>query len=142
MVPFESALVVILWDGDSMGCREGREFRYKQVIVAREDLGMSPGKLAAQVAHGSLGAAEAARKKHKEWFDAWIKEGGKKVVVRASGEPELMELQAKAKELKLPCELVKDSGLTELLPGTSTVLAVGPAPSELVDKVTGELLLW
>lgn len=27
---------------------------YKQIIIARKDLGMSPGKLAAQVSHGSM----------------------------------------------------------------------------------------
>ena len=27
---------------------------YKQVIIARKDLNMSPGKLAAQVSHGSI----------------------------------------------------------------------------------------
>jgi peptidyl-tRNA hydrolase len=27
---------------------------YKQIIIARKDLNMSPGKLAAQVSHGSI----------------------------------------------------------------------------------------
>ena len=27
---------------------------YKQIIIARKDLNMSPGKLAAQVSHGSM----------------------------------------------------------------------------------------
>ena len=118
-----------------------RVFRYKQVIVVRADLEMSPGKLATQVAHGSVVSAEQARREKQEWFKAWLGEGQKKVVVKVSSDEELRELGAHAKELSLPCELIQDSGLTELPPNTTTVLAVGPAPSELVDKVTSRLPL-
>jgi len=117
-------------------------FKYKQVIAARKDLGMSPGKLAVQVAHGSLAAAERAREDHPGWFEAWRGEGQKKVVVKAAGDSELRELHEMAKGLKLSCELIQDAGLTELPPGTSTVLAIGPAPNDLVDKITGDLPLW
>ncbi|MCK4405386.1 MAG: peptidyl-tRNA hydrolase Pth2 [Hadesarchaea archaeon] len=116
-------------------------FKYKQVIVVRADLEMSPGKLATQVAHGSVASAERARRGKQEWFKAWLGEGQKKVVVKVSSDEELRELEADAEELGLPCELIRDSGLTELLPNTTTVLAVGPAPSELVDKVTSKLPL-
>jgi PTH2 family peptidyl-tRNA hydrolase len=116
-------------------------FRYKQVIIVRTDLGMSPGKLAVQVAHGSVAAAEHARKERSGWLRAWLAEGQKKAVVKVSSDGELHELEGKARELGVPAELVQDKGLTELPPGTTTVLAVGPAPSELVDKVTGHLPL-
>lgn len=118
-----------------------RVFKYKQVIVVRADLEMSPGKLATQVAHGSVASAERARRGKQEWFKAWLGEGQKKVVVKVSSDEELRELEADAEELGLPCELIRDSGLTELPPNTTTVLAVGPAPSELVDKVTSKLSL-
>lgn len=37
---------------------------YKQIIIARKDLDMSPGKLAAQVSHGSIAfLADLIRKK-------------------------------------------------------------------------------
>ena len=117
-------------------------FKHKQVIIARGDLGMSPGKLAVQVAHGSIGAAERTRGEHREWLDAWADEGQKKVVVKVSSEKELRELHEVAKGMKLPCDLIQDAGLTELPPGTTTVLAIGPAPNDLMDKLTGDLPLW
>ncbi len=118
-----------------------RVFKYKQVIVVRADLKMSPGKLATQVAHGSVASAERARRGKQEWFKAWLGEGQKKAVVKVSGDEELRELEVHAKELGLPCGLIQDAGLTELPPNTTTVLAVGPAPSELVDKITSRLPL-
>jgi len=115
-------------------------FKHKQVIVVREDLKMSPGKLAVQVAHGSIAAAERARNERKEWLKAWLAEGQKKVVVKAE-EDELHELRDQAAGLGIPNELIQDAGLTELPPGTTTVLAIGPAPNELVDRITRNLPL-
>lgn len=116
-------------------------FRYKQVIAVRRDLGMSPGKLAVQVAHASVGAAEVARREHRRWFEEWMGEGQKKVVVGVDGEEELLELGKRVGEGGLPSELVRDAGLTELPPGTATALAIGPAPEELVDRFTSKLPL-
>ncbi len=116
-------------------------FRYKQVIVVRTDLGMSPGKLAVQVAHGSVGSADAARREHRGWFSAWLAEGQKKVVVKAASERELHELRKAANREGLPNMLIQDAGLTELAPGTTTALGIGPAPNEALDKVTGDLHL-
>ena len=118
--------------------RNLERYKYKQVIVVRSDLEMSTGKLAAQVAHASVTALQRAKREEKGWADAWLAEGQKKVVVVVASE---RELQKKAMEVGVPGELVQDAGLTELPPGTVTALGVGPAPSELVDKVTGKLRL-
>ncbi len=116
-------------------------FKYKQVIVLRTDLKMSKGKIAAQAGHAAVSAAEKARKKNLGWWNAWMEEGQCKIAVRAESEEELLELEMKAKELKLPSILVIDRGLTELSPGTITCLGIGPAPSSQIDKVTGKLSL-
>ena len=116
-------------------------FLYKQVIVLRTDLKMSRGKIAAQAGHAAVSAAEEARKKFSDWWKAWIEEGQCKIAVKAESEQELLELQRKAKELKLPSALVIDRGLTELPPDTITCLGIGPAPSSQVDEITGKLPL-
>ncbi|HKT22898.1 MAG TPA: aminoacyl-tRNA hydrolase, partial [Nitrososphaerales archaeon] len=56
----------------------------KQAIVVRTDLGMGKGKVAAQAAHASLSAAEAARERKPKWYDAW-KEGGQAKIVLKVG---------------------------------------------------------
>jgi len=114
---------------------------FKQVIVVRTDLKMSVGKTCAQVAHASLGSAIKAMNNKKQWFDEWTKEGQKKVVLKVNNKEEIFEIYEIAKASKLPCYLVNDAGLTELEPGTTTTLGIGPGPNENLDKITGELKL-
>ncbi len=116
--------------------------RYKQVIIVRKDLGMSCGKLAVQVAHASLEAAEEARRRIPDIYKEWREEGAKKVVVQVDSESELMELYQEALKRELIAVLIKDAGLTELEPGTLTAVGIGPHENELIDRVTGRLKLY
>lgn len=114
----------------------------KQVIVVRSDLKMGKGKVAAQVAHAALDAADASRNKHPDWYDSWREQGQAKVVVKTEGgEPALRELQKRARSMGLPASLIQDRGLTQVEPGTTTCLAIGPGPSGVIDKLTGQLKL-
>jgi PTH2 family peptidyl-tRNA hydrolase len=94
-------------------------------MVVRKDLGMGTGKIAAQVAHAAVMAAERTKERKPDWFHEWFHYGQAKVVV-------------KVQSLEV---LVQDSGLTQIPPGTPTCIGIGPAPSETVDKVTERLKL-
>jgi PTH2 family peptidyl-tRNA hydrolase len=111
----------------------------KQAIVARTDIGMGTGKLAAQVAHASLSAYEDADAKTRR---AWKGSGQKKIVLKGESEQQLFELADRAGREGLPHAIIRDAGHTQLEPGTVTCLAVGPGPENIVDKVTGELSLF
>lgn len=102
---------------------------------------MSRGKIAVQVAHGSVSATEQARVHKQAIWRAWLREGQKKVAVKVASEEELIELRRLAVSHSLPHAMIRDAGMTELPPGTLTVIGIGPAKTEIIDEVTGELKL-
>jgi len=118
-----------------------REFKYKQVIAVRTDLGMSRGKIAVQVAHGAVSAAERTRVTKQDIWKSWLREGQKKVAVKVQSEEELTDLMREAVNQSLTYSLIRDAGMTELPPGTMTVIAIGPAKADAINKVTGDLKL-
>ena len=118
-----------------------REFKYKQVIAVRTDLGMSKGKTAVQVAHGAVSAGERTRVQFQEVWKAWYREGQKKIAVKVASEEEIHQLRYAAIDKGIPFAIIQDAGMTELPPGTTTVIGIGPAKSEDIDQITGELKL-
>lgn len=111
----------------------------KQAIVARTDIGMGTGKLAAQVAHASLSAYEDTdRRTRTEWKGS----GQTKIVLKGDSENTLFELADKAEREGIPHAIIRDAGRTQLDPGTVTALAVGPGDERVVDRVTGDLSLF
>ncbi|MCX9011006.1 MAG: peptidyl-tRNA hydrolase Pth2 [Candidatus Methanoperedens sp.] len=111
---------------------------YKQCIVVRDDLKLSKGKLAVQVAHAAVSAYDFAGREVRE---AWKAGGQKKVVLRVPTLRDLFELKETARRQRLPTALIEDAGLTEVPPGTITVLGIGPAEVGELDKITGNLKL-
>jgi PTH2 family peptidyl-tRNA hydrolase len=124
----------------------------KQVIVMRKDLGMRKGKMIAQGAHASLkvllDAGALDREAAKYTIDlappmlAWL--GGRftKVCVSVDSESALEMIVAKARDAGVPVALIVDAGATEFhgVP-TKTCCAVGPAWTDDVDAITGQLPL-
>ena len=117
------------------------DFEYKMVIVTRNDLKLSSGKLAAQVAHAAVFCALETKKQNPKWFNKWQNEGAKKAVVKVDFEDDFISLKEKADQLNIVSHIVVDAGHTEIPAGTKTVLGVGPAPNNLIDQVTGDLPL-
>jgi PTH2 family peptidyl-tRNA hydrolase len=116
----------------------GMMAEYKQCIIIRQDLKLSRGKLAVQVAHAAVSAAEHADASARR---AWKDGGQKKIVLQVKTLSEMYELKMDAEAAGLPASLITDAGLTEVPPGTVTALGIGPALSERLDGVTGELQL-
>jgi len=68
-----------------------------------------------------------------------VQEGGEKtIVLKANSSAELDALEEKAQNLLLPTFMVEDSGLTEILAGSKTVLGIAGIAG-VVDQVTGHL---
>lgn len=125
----------------------------KQVIVIRTDLNMRKGKMIAQGSHGVLGAILSISKiDHEnkcitipmnENLKGWLYDGlFTKICVRVDSENELLDVYNKAKNAGLMHCLIEDAGKTEFHGNkTYTVVVVGPAEEEEVNKITGHLKL-
>lgn len=111
---------------------------YKQVILVRQDLKLTKGKMSAQVSHASV---EALLKSHKDDVIKWREQGMKKAVLKIADEKELLEYKRKAEDAGLVTALITDAGHTQLKPGTITCLGIGPDKAEKIDKITGQLKL-
>ena len=114
---------------------------YKQVILIRTDLKMSTGKKCAQSCHASVSASDLVRIQNKGIWKNWKNTGQKKVCLKINSLEQLNEIVKKLESNKVPFFIVKDAGLTQLLPGTTTAIGIGPALSAEIDKVTGDLKL-
>ncbi len=111
----------------------------KQAIIARKDLKLGKGKLAAQVAHASVEAYKNAPYLNKK---AWELSGQKKIILKTDNLETLTELFISAKKEKIPLSLIKDAGKTQIPEGTITCIGLGPADDKKIDQITKDLKLY
>lgn len=130
----------------------------KQVIVIRKDLKNSKGekvrsgKLISQGAHASMKVffdrieycdhGEMKINEITPEMEEWIDGTFTKIVLSVDSEKELFDVYFAARDAYLPCAMILDSGLTEFSYPTNTCCAIGPAQSEDIDKITGNLKLF
>lgn len=118
------------------------EDKIKQVIVARKDLKMRKGKLAAQVGHAVMYAIESwltGTKTDEQLanYMTWKYNGAPKIVVGADNEQTLTNILQECAEKEIPAFKVIDEGRTEFDgQSTLTCIAIGPAPSSEIDPMT------
>lgn len=123
----------------------------KMVLCVNADLKMSKGKIGAQCAHAAVGAvemiaADISDKKNteREKVMRWWKEacGQAKIVLRVEGgEQKMLDLAHAAFGKGMSVYGVRDAGRTQVPSSSLTVVAIGPAPSAVIDEVTRGLPL-
>jgi len=110
-------------------------FRYKQVIVIRRDVEMTPAKLGVQVAHGAI---ESYIRTPLAIQDEWHIEGMRKIVLMIPTLDDLKNLIRSCPE----AAYIIDFGLTELEPNTITGIAFPIMLAEDINKITKHLKLY
>lgn len=114
----------------------------KMVLVIRADLGMTKGKVVAQCAHATLACYKESVKSNSPFLKPWEYFGQAKITLKCQSEDELLTLQAMAQSLGITAQSIQDAGRTQVDPGTTTVLGIGPAPVSMVNEITGHLKLY
>jgi PTH2 family peptidyl-tRNA hydrolase len=112
----------------------------KQAIIFRSDLKIGKGKLAAHAAHAGITGYELVMRKDPDIVQAWLNEGQKKVVLKVEDEKGLIDLFQRVKG-RIPCEIIRDAGLTQVEPGTIICMVIGPWSEGEIDKFTKDLKL-
>lgn len=124
---------------------------YKQIIIARKDLNMSPGKLAAQVSHGSIAFlswfirnnADLDGHVDEDILHNWIEGEFTKCVLQAKNKNQLLKAKTMAEELGMiegqDFWLIKDNCRTELEPEedgrTLTVIGFRPMDNKIINQI-------
>ena len=143
---------------------------YKQIIIARKDLNMSSGKLAAQVSHASMAfLTNAIRNDWSKWvnddrtsyysveltfdkdlFEQWINGEFTKCVLKAKNKSQLLKAKTLAEEMGMTENedffCIYDNCHTELTPEdngrTLTCIGFKPMDSEVIDKIGKKYQLY
>lgn len=113
----------------------------KQVILVRKDLGMSPGLVAAQVAHASVMAILNALQNDRLPDAVFRGHCCTKVVLGVGSIQELLDRDLSARRANIPVGLMLDHKPAFKKP-TYTTLAIGPAHKTRLDDITGHLRLY
>lgn len=98
---------------------------YVQYLVANKGLGMSAGKLAAQVAHAAVKGYEitvAYGDVAEEALAQWNRTGHTKIVLEVRDAEHLIAFREFAKSRGIDSWLIIDEGRTEIAPHSPTVL--------------------
>lgn len=112
---------------------------HKLAVVVRSDLGMSAGKVSSQCVHAAMGAVRASTPENiSGWFDSC----DVTIVLSAACQKQFDEVFNLAVKNSVPVYVWVDPGRTQVPPNSVTVMAIGPAPHQIVDLVCSGLKLY
>lgn len=117
---------------------EDKPCAIKQVIIVNKKLGMSQGKIAAQVAHAAF---NAGRKADEEIVKKWMEFGHCKIVLQVETPQEIVDLKELADKCQLPTAMIIDEGMNEIPTDSITALGIGPHYATKIDPITYDLRL-
>lgn len=113
---------------------------FVQYFIVNQDLIMSKGKTAAQVAHAAtlstinlMSSQSAFSERHADFVE-WVQTGMKKIILKGN-QAELEKLE------KRGFYSIRDSGLTEIKSGSLTVIALPPMEKFEAKEIVGHLTL-
>ena len=115
--------------------------KLKQAIIVRTDLGMGKGKIAGQVAHAAVEAAESIRRYCPQWYYSWLDDDSLQTNLKVDSEAKLQALSRDAFAQGINPAKIYDAGKTQLEPSTFTALGIGPAPEYKIDLLIKDLKL-
>ncbi|MCI1666154.1 MAG: peptidyl-tRNA hydrolase [Atopobiaceae bacterium] len=127
-----------------------RPDEYRQYLVADRSLGMSAGKLAAQVAHASVAFLLHSPDLDEDALARWVASGEAKIVLAVDGRSGLEALVSRAEAAGLEEDVdffrILDECRTELTPDASgtcwTCVGFAPALASTMAPITGGLALY
>ena len=109
----------------------------KQVIVINKGIKMSRGRMVAQGAHASMAALLNFR--DHPYMVEWLAGSFTKVVVQVPDAGALKIIYLAAQAQGIPCSYIVDNPHSNN--PESTAVAVGPAPDDIIQALTGGLRL-
>ena len=111
---------------------------YKCVLLIREDITMSTGKMIAQCGHG---IAQSIKGSNKKIIREWMRNGEKIVSVKVKNLTEMEDIKKRSNKAGIYSKIIYDAGLTEVDPDTPTICVVGPDLESKISPFTNHLRL-
>lgn len=111
-------------------------------VIVNKGLGMSPGKVAAQVAHAALNAYVMSAGAEPEQTAAWMRDSQTKIVLEADDAEHINRIMLELASLKISSSDIHDQGRTEIPRGSLTALGITIVPKYLLAMTLGDLSLY
>jgi PTH2 family peptidyl-tRNA hydrolase len=113
---------------------------YQVTVIVNKDLKMNKGKVLSQFGH-AIDSLHEKFKDHPELVKAWRNNGSAKIALKGT-QDDLNKIYFDAKKANILYVRIFDAGLTQVKPGSNTVIVVGPATKKELEQITGHLPLY